>query len=364
MPRCSTSASSLRSVTFDDVVVSVRPGQLSQAMYPQLLFSPIQYTGQRRSQVFRARCKEFLAGHWQALYDARPVPITAEERSAITAAADARRGFVADSQQDLAIKAMQDGRISQGLQILVSEGVRANSATTRAQLASEQIPVPVQDSLALSEDEQTRYDAAIQLDQRYLDDEQHMLDPEDIISFLAHTEFGVGAGSTGSCFEHLASAAQSATGRSALLELVESVACGQLGGVQAGATHLHLDDAGRLTPLAKGETGLRPISSGECIGRVAGTGLLRSRKNRYLPLFAACHQYGCSPNGPLYVTTLLKVTHQLHPDWLLITTDKKDAFQRASRSEMKRQVSIVLLHPETLTSALHCMSLCGENAIV
>eukprot|EP01050_Picozoa_sp_SAG11_P021968 SAG11_NODE_4031_length_2098_cov_1.247624_2_plen_134_part_00 len=28
----------------------------------------------------------------------------------------------------------------------------------------------------------------------------------------------------------------------------------------------------------------------------------------------------------------------MHKSWLLITTDKKDAFQRASRSEMKRQL--------------------------
>eukprot|EP01050_Picozoa_sp_SAG11_P038572 SAG11_NODE_15809_length_565_cov_2.527897_1_plen_67_part_00 len=54
------------------------------------------------------------------------MPITDEQRAALAAAADARRGYVADTQQDLAIKAVQDGRISQGMQILISDGVREN----------------------------------------------------------------------------------------------------------------------------------------------------------------------------------------------------------------------------------------------
>eukprot|EP01050_Picozoa_sp_SAG11_P004474 SAG11_NODE_286_length_11220_cov_11.922399_9_plen_81_part_00 len=62
---------------------------------------------------------------------------------------------------------------------------------------------------------QREHDIALQqpIDSRYLTESQTLLDVSDVAKFLGHTKFGVGAGPTGSCFEHLSCALESAAGR-------------------------------------------------------------------------------------------------------------------------------------------------------
>ena len=114
-----------------------------------------------------------------------------------------------------------------------------------------------------------------------------LLFPADVSDFLT-TSYpkGVGAGPCGLWYEHLHAAHDSASGMHAMEGVLMAAARGDLGfrvdDDVPTLQHLHLDDAGKLTPLAKNaaQTEPRPVVNPDVIRRASGRLLMRGRNTR------------------------------------------------------------------------------------
>ena len=106
----------------------------------------------------------------------------------------------------------------------------------------------------------------------------------------------------------------------------------------------------RLIALCKGQSDVRPIAVGTVFRRTVAKlacSLLRDRFGSYFSPF----QFGVStPGGSERVVHLLQLSLSQHPDWVLLKTDARNAFNSVSR---QRFLDLVNEHFPTLQAFVY-----------
>eukprot|EP01052_Picozoa_sp_SAG31_P040349 SAG31_NODE_5821_length_2309_cov_7.914480_1_plen_399_part_01 len=284
---------------------------------PQLVLLPLGCTGQQAARRFRRRCRMFLAGEWSTLWAERPPArarrTPANSSTALTAAHVA------------AIRAVQSGRPGHACRLLTSHGLCTDDDEAFDFLRSVHFPAPDVDPAALSPEEQAAYDVARAAP---LDNATMVLLRGQFEKIVPTLPSGVGPGPSGLRYEHLRAAHASPDGAAALQDILSRVASGTL----------NLSDS-RLSALRKGPLpadGLRPIAAGEVLRRVAGRALIAVQKNSLESALLADNQFAFTSDGCLIVLRQIEAHLETHPADVLLSTDKRTAFQRKSRSSMIR----------------------------
>ncbi|CAI7742845.1 unnamed protein product, partial [Closterium sp. NIES-54] len=149
----------------------------------------------------------------------------------------------------------------------------------------------------------------------------------DFAKLLGRCDNGVGAGPSGTTFEHLRDAAvTNAAICTHLHALVNTILGGNLPGSVA-----NLLTASRLIALAKPGGGARPIAIRECLTRLAAKAALaaigEAAREHFLPL-----QYGVAvPGGAEAVIHAARAFFDACPDSLVLQADISNAFNSISR---------------------------------
>ena len=164
----------------------------------------------------------------------------------------------------------------------------------------------------------------------------YLLNEEKIWKFLSVSfPTGVGADSTGMRFEHFNAVFKSGHS-TAITAILQTVANGNLAfrvDENVPALHNpHLDDACRLIALMKPDGSERPITTPFALHRAAGKLLNMDVIPRAEKFFLQHNQLALTKDNCVLVSQILRCTLDRWPEFLLITTDKKCAFQTASRT--------------------------------
>ncbi|CAI7844594.1 unnamed protein product [Closterium sp. NIES-53] len=163
----------------------------------------------------------------------------------------------------------------------------------------------------------------------------------DFVKLLSRCENGVGAGPSGTTFEHLRDASiTNATVCTHLHALVNTLLAGNLPGPVAD-----LLTASRLIALSKPGGGARPIAIGECMTRltakVALTVMGESAQDHFLPL-----QYGVAvPGGAEEIIHAARSFTDSRPQCLVLQTDIANAFNSISQQAIIEAIQDNKLSP-------------------
>ncbi|CAI7852808.1 unnamed protein product [Closterium sp. NIES-54] len=163
----------------------------------------------------------------------------------------------------------------------------------------------------------------------------------DFVKLLSRCENGVGAGPSGTTFEHLRDASMTnATVCTHLHALVNTLLAGNLPGPVAD-----LLTASRLIALSKPGGGARPIAIGECMTRLAAKAALtvmgESARDQFLPL-----QYGVAvPGGAEAIIHAARSFTDSRPQCLVLQTDIANAFNSISRQAIIEAIQDNKLSP-------------------
>jgi hypothetical protein len=273
-------------------------GRKLSALLPRLLLGPHGRTREAASRAVRRRCLLFCECSWAQLWGEMPVPPTPAQQLARQQSRDHQRGFTRDDNFEGAVRAVADGRLSSGLQRLLSAGVASNVAAAWAFIRSIHFRPPAVDPLRLSATEQADYAAAPAPDPVFLQTVRTKL-----LDLLQTSPKGVGAGPSGERYEHLKAVAESSMGCDALLDLCMQLVTGHW---------CPSDRAARLIALVK-DVGFRPITMGESRRRRVGRAILQSLGSSVEDVMLPAHQLAFTADGCQIVYNLLRHTLTAHP---------------------------------------------------
>ena len=322
-------------------------GLILLIIHPQLLLHPAQGSPQRAAEIINRRCADFLAGRWESLWDIRPAPQSQAQQAARSQLYSVARSTHYDPAQDAMTrntsfdicmsKIRAGGQLSRATKVLSSNGICADTIDTLTSLQALQFPAPDNEPHPLSAEQQRKYDRLAHYPLVADDDGNgYILNEEKIWKFL-NVSFpkGVGADSTGMRFEHFNAVFKSGHS-TAITAILQTVANGNLAfrvDENVPALHNpHLDDACRLIALMKPDGSERPITTPFALRRAAGKLLNMDVIPRAEKFFLQHNQLALTKDNCVLVSQILRCTLDRWPEFLLITTDKKCAFQTASRT--------------------------------
>ena len=333
-------------------------------LHSRLLFAPLPtgtgWYNNSAARVFRDRCQLFVAGRWQALFNAvpeAPTPLTDDPAPAPT-----RQDAI--PQFDLGLHNIRAGRLSAAYRTIISNGAASYGTDTLDKLDALTFIPMLDDPSALSAAERAAFDA-FRLGP--LCDEDDYLITQDTLAKLIETlPSGVSPGPTGLRNEHLKEAATTGLGAQAVEGIIQLLARGELGApTNCGADYStdsslanpHLLDGSRLAALKKKAANaklaatdvaagrasdthvpVRPLGMGGVERRLAGRALLTESKPNIVKLFLKHNQFAMAPDGATTVVRAISLAHSLHPDYVLFTNDSASAFQKKSRSAIERRL--------------------------
>ncbi|CAI7805701.1 unnamed protein product [Closterium sp. NIES-54] len=177
----------------------------------------------------------------------------------------------------------------------------------------------------------------------------------DFHKSLSRCENGVGAGPSGTTFEHLRdSAITNASVCTHLHALVNTMIRGKLPQPLAD-----LLTSSRLIALAKPDSGARPIAIGECLTRLAAKAALsvvgEAAQEFFLPL-----QFGVAfPSGAEAIIHTIRAFTDAQPDTLILQTDLSNAF-----NSILRQAIVTALQDDALQPLLPLVQLIYGNPLL
>jgi hypothetical protein len=242
-----------------------------------------------------------------------------------------------DRVKDEVIKLVQRGRVRQAMQRLSSLGTAEYGEETATKLKSMQFPAAAPDHIyALDAEELDTL--------RSWRPTTTVLADEDALEAVCRAKNGAAAGPSGWRNEHIRAACEEGVGATAATLILQRIATGEFGGAAALRTndlpHAHLIDAARLVALNKNAAGtkIRPVAVGETWRRIAGAALVTTRKGAIERRLLRARNFAFSKDGCSFAQKTIGLLLAANPDYIVIETDLKSAFQRANRFEMERQL--------------------------
>ena len=154
------------------------------------------------------------------------------------------------------------------------------------------------------------------------------------ISVLKNCPNGSSCGFNGWRFEHLKLLLDSDYTTSHLHFLCNSYLSGSVPDVVATTLA-----GAKLIALQKNVNDVRPIAVGDSFRRLTAKLACHQLKKK-ISTFLAPHQYGVStPGGAELMTHLIQASLEEHPEWIVIKTDAKNAFNTVDRSAFLSEVA-------------------------
>ena len=298
-------------------------------LLPRMLFgSQCGLTGEPASRHMRQRCVLFKNGNWSELFKQIPSPLTSEARNALVEELNAQRGFEADAAKDHCIDGIECGRISVALQRLRSKGSQ-DPETGWNFLKTVHFVVPTPDLLALTPVEQLEYDRVNLAgpSQAFVQGVKEQLE-----SLLPTLPKGVGAGPSGLRYEHIVAMMNTAEGTTPITALCLELIKGNWPDGERRS---------RLSALKKEDDpadGSRPIASGGAIRRATGRAAVQHLSSTIEDLMLAAHILSFSSDGCQVAYNLIRHRLATDPEHVCIEGDESTAFQKALRSQMRREL--------------------------
>ena len=167
------------------------------------------------------------------------------------------------------------------------------------------------------------------------------------ISVLKNCPNGSSCGFNGWRFEHLKLLLDSDYTTSHLHSLCNSYLSGSVPDVVATTLA-----GAKLIALQKNVNDVRPIAVGDSFRRLTAKLACHQLKKK-ISTFLAPHQYGVStPGGAELMTHLIQASLEEHPEWIVIKTDAKNAFNTVDRSAFLSEVASIF--PELYPFVAQC----------
>ena len=319
-----------------DIVRRAR-GDALLLMLPRLMLTPLggPSWNTRSQRAFKKRCHFFLEGKWRLLWTeggafaVAPIGDTAFETHQEAVSAARRRTGEDDERseverlRDYAVSSIRNGRVAQGLQRLTSLGTAGTSAPVAARLGQMQHKRTPSNSQKLSPEKE-------RLISEYVGDLE--LDEEDVGKAVHKAKFGAAAGPSGWRMEHFKAIAKADGGVSVLTIIFNRIAQGKFGSEQVS---MGLLTAARLIALNRKDVKIRPVAIGEALRRIVGGAVMRKvRAGAEAVCLQACN-FAFTRGGASHVKLAIDLLVAGAERSVVIETDLKEAFQRASRDVMR-----------------------------
>ena len=276
-------------------------------LIPKMILTPLGRSGKSHTSGIKARYKLFLEYRWEELLQIWQLSSETVNVKQVNNQRHARQS---------AIRLVKSGELSRAARILTSKGLAPASDETVAKLSLKHptrdpnTPVPHSDTC-----------------------NSMALPASVIINVIKKSPRGSGAGPSGWKFEHLRNLLDNAVTQDALVRVLSSIAEGNLPSLVT--TWL---SASRLIALPKSSGDVRPIAIGEVLRRVSAKAICHHLKSEFSAYFAPLQHGVSTPGGSELVTHHIQLLLESRPDWVLVKTDIKNAFNTIKRSSLHKEV--------------------------
>ena len=216
-----------------------------------------------------------------------------------------------------ALRLVRCGELSRAAKLLVSPGLASVSDETVLKLASKH-PTRLKDVLCFD------------------DSLPQPINLSESLFFATLTKLPKcsGSGPSGWNFEHFKILASRSTTAEKFFAVCEQLAKGDV-----PKSVVKLLSASRLIALPKLNGDVRPIAIGECIRRLTAKVLCLQKKESFAAYFSPLQHGVAIEGGSELLLHHLSVLAEAHPDWVVLKTDLKNAFNSVERSHLLPEVA-------------------------
>ena len=272
-------------------------------LIPRMILTPMVRGGRHGFRDVKVRYQKFLSWNWSDLLQlngstSKKTPRCSDE---------ARRAAT--------LRLVRCGELSRASRLLTSKGLAPASEDTTAKLASKHpsratglhLPSLSQDSIKLSSS--ALFDA------------------------IRRAPRGSGAGLSGWRFEHLKVLLENELTADCLFSACSAIARGIL-----PAAAVTLFSSSRLIALPKSNGDIRPIAVGEAIRRLTARAICQQKKELFSSFFCPIQHGVATECGTELIVHHIELLLQHNPDWVVLKSDVRNAFNSISRQQMLEQV--------------------------
>ena len=160
--------------------------------------------------------------------------------------------------------------------------------------------------------------------------------PSTFFSTLSKLPRGSGSGPSGWKYEHFKALASKTGTAHNFLSLCNFVATGSI-----PDDIVKLLSASRLIALPKANGDVRPIAVGECLRRLTAKVICQQKKESFTIFFSPLQHGVAVDGGSELLIHHISLLLESHPDWVLLKTDIKNAFNSVERAHLLPEVAKV-----------------------
>ena len=304
-------------------------------LVPRMVLTPPKRGGRAGTQEIRHLCQKFLEYRWEELLQLN-IPRSSKESKVSR-----------NHQRNSALRLVCYGELSRAARILCSKGLAPATQATVDKLATKH---PLQRQIP--EYEEPKPDSLLNLNQQSLS------------RLIRSAPRGSGNGPSGWRYEHL----RALIADRQICDYLH-ILCSAIASSSPPKQAITLLSASRLVALPKGVNDVRPIAIGEVLRRITAKAICSEKQTDFQSFFCPIQHGVATEGGVETIVHHVQALIEQHPEWVILKSDVKNAFNSISRQHMLQQIcnSFPDLYPHAFSMYGHVSSLVytmGERTVI